>query len=259
MKPHPLFALTCFLLPAAPAHAGDTLVQVSTIDALVQGIYNGARTFGALKKHGDFGIGTVDDLDGEMLALDGEFFQITSDGVVHPIADAAQTPFSAVTFFQGEKSAKLGKLASLEALQTRLDAETTSQNLFYAFRISGEFSTMSLRSVPKQQAPYPPLTEAVKHQSVFNLANVRGTLVGFRCPPFVKGINVPGYHLHFISDDRKTGGHVLGCAVTEAKAELDVLENLKLLLPHDAAFLNADFTTHDAKALESVEKAPPAK
>jgi acetolactate decarboxylase len=118
---------------------------------------------------------------------------------------------------------------------------------------------MSFRSVLKQKTPYVTLPEVVKHQSVFRLENVRGTLVGFRCPPFVKGINVPGYHFHFISEDRKSGGHVIDCAVTGATAEWDVLENLKLLLPRDEAFLKADFTTHDEKALESVEKTPAAK
>jgi acetolactate decarboxylase len=261
MKPHrPLIPVaTALALSAMPAAAGDTLVQVSTIDALMKGIYDGAFTFGALKQHGDFGIGTLDELDGEMLALDGEFFQFTADGVAHKIDDPAETPFSAVTFFKSEKSAVLGKTESLAALQTRLDAETASANLFYAIRISGEFSMMSFRSVLKQKTPYVTLPEVVKHQSVFRLENVRGTLVGFRCPPFVKGINVPGYHFHFISEDRKSGGHVIDCAVTGATAEWDVLENLKLLLPRDEAFLKADFTTHDEKALESVEKTPAAK
>lgn len=261
MKPQrPLFLVaTAFALSATPATAGDTLVQVSTIDALMKGIYDGAFTFGALKKLGDFGIGTLDELDGEMLALDGEFFQFTADGVAHKINDSDETPFSAVTFFKSEKSAVLGRTESLAALQARLDADTVSANLFYAIRISGEFSMMSFRSVLKQKLPYVTLPEVVKQQSVFKLENVRGTLVGFRSPPFVKGINVPGYHFHFISEDRKTGGHVIDCAVTAATAEWDVLENLKLLLPRDEAFLKADFSTHDAKALESVEKAPAVK
>lgn len=258
MKPSALFALATVML-LLPARGGDTLVQISTIDALVKGIYDGSASIGALKQFGDFGIGTLNGLDGEMLALDGEFYQITADGRVHPIPDTAQTPFSAVTIFNGEKTADLGKVDSLAALHRRLDAETPSANLFYAVRISGEFATMSLRSVPKQQPPYPPLPEVVKHQSFFKLEQVRGTLVGFRCPPYVQGINVPGYHFHFISDDRKSGGHVLDCAVIHATAELDVLENLKVMLPRDEAFLKADFTTHDKKAIEAVEKAMPAK
>ncbi|RYD29473.1 MAG: alpha-acetolactate decarboxylase, partial [Verrucomicrobiaceae bacterium] len=132
-----------------PASAGDTLVQVSTIDALIQGIFDGGVSFGELKKSGDFGIGTLDNLDGEMLALDGRFFQIASDGVVREIPDQVETPFSAVTFFRSDKTVALGKMETLEALQKRLDAETPSPNLFYAMKITGTFPMMNLRSVPR--------------------------------------------------------------------------------------------------------------
>lgn len=261
MKATRLLALTAvlFLQPMNPALAGDTLTQVSTIDALVKGIYDGGVSFGALKKLGDFGIGTLDNLDGEMLALDGKFYQVASDGAVHEIGDQVETPFSAVTFFKSDKSFALEKIDSLTALQKRLDAEMASENLFYAVRITGTFPLMSVRSVAKQKPPFVTLPEAVKGQSVFKFENVRGTLVGFRCPPFVKGINVPGYHFHFLSEDRKQGGHVLDCALATGEAGLDVLENLKVLLPQDEAFLKADFTTHDESAIDAVEKAKTGK
>ncbi|MBX3739854.1 MAG: acetolactate decarboxylase [Akkermansiaceae bacterium] len=256
----PLFTTLAALTAATtihltgPARAGDTLVQVSTIDALIQGIFDGGVSFGDLRKSGDFGIGTLDNLDGEMLALDGKFFQIASDGVVREIPDKVETPFSAVTFFQSDKTVALGKMESLDALQKRLDEETPSVNLFYAMKVTGTFPRMNLRSVPRQNPPFPTLTEVVKHQSIFKLENVRGTLVGFRCPPYVKGINVPGYHFHFISEDRKQGGHVLDCALADGEAGIDILENFKMLLPGDREFLKADFTKHDEAALEAVEK-----
>lgn len=252
-----MLALTGLLglgLTVPSAKAGDTLVQVSTIDALIQGLFDGEVSFGKLKTLGDFGIGTLDNLDGEMLALDGRFFQIASDGVVREIPDQIETPFSAVTFFNSDKTLALGKTESLEALQRRLDEALPSTNLFHAIRVTGTFPTISLRSVPRQDPPFVTLPEAVKHQSIFKLENVRGTLVGFRCPAYVKGINVPGYHFHFISEDRKQGGHLLDCTLAEGAAAIDTLENFKMLLPGDPGFLKADFTTHDAKALESVEK-----
>jgi acetolactate decarboxylase len=261
MKFHPFAVLSAITLlhSQTPAHAGDTLVQISTIDALIQGIFDGGVSFAELKKLGDFGIGTLDNLDGEMLALDGKFYQIASDGVVREIPDQIETPFSAVTFFKSDKTVALEKLESFEALQKRLDAETPSGNLFYAVRVTGTFPIMNLRSVTRQNPPFPTLTEAVKHQSIFKLANVRGTLIGFRCPPYVKGINVPGYHFHFLSEDRKQGGHVLECALTDGEAGIDTLENFKMLLPQDPAFLKADFSTHDPAALEAVEKLKGAK
>jgi len=261
MKTHPLLTLAAafIFLPISPARAGDMLVQVSTIDALIKGIFDGGVSIGELKKSGDSGIGTLDNLDGEMIAIDGKFYQINSKGNVIEIDDKIETPFSAITFFESEKSVKLSKIDSLTGLQQQLDAQTGSENHFYAVRIDGTFSMMSLRSVPRQEEPFPSLTEVVKHQSLFKLENVKGSLIGFRCPPFVKGINVPGYHFHFISDDRKQGGHVLDCALTEGDAGLDTLENFKVLLPSDQEFLKADFSTHDAAAIESVEKIKPVK
>ena len=261
MKIRSLFLLAAAFSSQSLQHAdaGDTLVQVSTIDALVKGIFDGGVNFGELRKLGDFGIGTLDNLDGEMLALDGKFYQITSDGVVHEVPDQKETPFSAMTFFKSDKTIPLQAADSLAGLQKQLDAATSSGNLFYAVKVTGTFPVMNLRSVPRQNPPFVTLPEAVKHQSVFKLENVRGTLVGFRCPDYVKGINVPGYHFHFISEDRKQGGHVLECTLASGEAGLDTLENFKMLLPQDEAFLKADFTTHDEAALEAVEKGKPAK
>lgn len=49
----------------------DILYQVSTINALLEGIYDGDTSYGELKQHGDFGIGTFSGLDGGMIELDG--------------------------------------------------------------------------------------------------------------------------------------------------------------------------------------------
>lgn len=248
-----LVALSISMI-ASMTKAGDTLVQVSTIDALMQGLFDGKVTFGELKKKGDFGIGTLDNLDGEMLALDGKFHQIDSTGTVKPIPDEVETPFAAVVFFEGEKTVRLDGMKSLAALHEKLDQEVSSTNLFQAVKITGTFSSLSLRSVPRQEPPFQTLPEVAKRQSRFDLQNIKGTLVGFRCPEYVKGINVPGYHFHFLSEDGRKGGHVLDCGLTEGEAAIDTLENFSMLLPRDPAFMNADFSQHDAKGLEAVEQ-----
>ena len=248
------FILPSLLALSPPSPAGETLVQISTIDALLQGIFDGNVTFDELKQHGDFGIGTLDNLDGEMIALDGKFHQIDSKGTVHEIPGNAETPFAAVTFFKSDKTLKLAAIGSLADLQAFLDRKILSGNLFHAVKITGSFTAMDLRSVPRQDAPFRTLTEVVKEQSVFRLSGVSGTLVGFRCPEYVKGINVPGYHFHFISRDGKQGGHVLDCSLEQADVEIDTLENFRMLLPRDGDFLKADFAEHDEKAIEAVEK-----
>jgi acetolactate decarboxylase len=135
-------------------HSAETLSQFSTIDALMQGIYDGAATFGDVKRYGDFGLGTVNHLDGEMLALDGIFYQITSDGRVHVIPEKAKTSFATVVFFQPEHRAALPKISSFRGLQSWLDRHLGSRNYFWSVRIHGTFSMVRARSISSQKPPY---------------------------------------------------------------------------------------------------------
>ncbi len=234
--------------------AADTLSQFSTIDALMQGIYDGPATFAEVRRFGDFGIGTVNHLDGEMLALDGVFYQITSDGQVHVIADTEKTSFATLSFFHGKHSAKLPPLSSYKALQAWLDQHLGSRNYFWSLRIHGTFPTIKLRSISRQYPPYRPLAEVSKSEKIFEYRNITGTLVGFRSPPYIKGINVPGYHFHFLSDDKTRGGHVLGCSVSKASAQWESHRTFQMRLPDDPTFRHADFSAHDAEALRKVEQ-----
>ena len=58
------------------------LFQASTIGALLDGAFDGDLSFAELAEHGDLGLGTVNALDGEMIALDGEFFRADVGGGV---------------------------------------------------------------------------------------------------------------------------------------------------------------------------------
>ena len=93
-------------LAAGALHAAETnrLFQTSTLQALMAGVYDGDLTYQELARHGDFGLGTFDALDGEMIALDGAFYQIKADGRVYPVAGAMKTPFAAVTFFKAGRT-----------------------------------------------------------------------------------------------------------------------------------------------------------
>ncbi len=100
-----------------------------------------------------------------------------------------------------------------------------------AIRIDGHFKSVKVRSVPRQEKPYQGLEDAVKHQTEFQLKNVSGTLVGFRFPHYMDGVNVPGYHFHFITADKKAGGHALDCCATGVgSAEVSLISELSLRL-----------------------------
>ena len=167
-----LFILTVStLISCAHVQKNDVVFQSSTINALLKGIYDGDVTFGELKRNGDFGLGTFNGLDGEMIGLAGTFYQIKADGVAYPVEDSVKTPFSVVSFFAPDDTLELDTADSYTQLKRHIDGLLPSQNIFYAIRIDGNFKYIKTRSVPGQQKPYPPLVEVVKEQSVFEFQN----------------------------------------------------------------------------------------
>lgn len=229
-------------------------VQTSTIDALLAGIYDGSTTFADLKRNGDFGIGTFDSLDGEMIAIDGTVYQAKADGTVHPVEDTARTPFAVVKFFSPDTKLPLSESPDLNSLLKELDTILPTPNYFYAIRIEGTFPAIKVRSVPAQKKPYPGLAEAASRQAVFQYHTITGTIIGFRTPGFVKGINLPGYHFHFISTDRKSGGHLLDCRIDKAALSLDRALELRLALPENAAFARGNLGQDHGRDLEKAER-----
>ena len=232
----------------------DVLFQISTIGALLEGVYDGETTYEKLKRHGDFGIGTFNGLDGEMIGLEGKFYQIKADGIAYLVDDSMKTPFATVTFFESDKSALLEKIENYDQLKKCLDKLLPTKNIFYAIKIEGTFEYIKTRSVPGQSKPYPLLVEVVKNQSIFEFHNVKGTIAGFWCPGYVEGVNVPGYHLHFITEDRKAGGHLLECHLQNARVEIDYTSEFYMALLKSDEFYKTDLTRKKQKELERVER-----
>lgn len=249
-----LFVVVVLCSGCATVPSG-ALTQVSTIDALLAGVYDGHLSLNELLKHGDFGIGTFNGLDGEMLLLDGKIYQVKADGKVYTPSLDTTTPFAAVTNFEKEKSFPLESGINFKNLKKLIDIEAANKNVFCGIKIKGKFAKMKTRSVPAQIKPYPPLVEVTKNQPVFNIEDVSGTIVGFRCPAYVKGINVPGYHLHFISDDLKQGGHILEFISENGEISLDIYNKFFLILPeNNEAFQQTNLNIDRADELKKAEQ-----
>jgi len=248
-----LLTLLLLILLGCAQQNHDTITQTSTINALLSGIYDGSMTCQELLTYGDFGIGTFDKLDGEMIIFNGKIFQVKSDGRIESPALDITTPFATVCHFDPDTSFKISA-NNFTQLEHALDQIYPNQNTFYAIQIEGIFTKMKTRSVPAQEKPYPKLTEITKNQPEFEFENVQGTLIGFRCPPFVQNINVPGYHLHFMDDTRSMGGHVLNFALQEGICQVDQQGKFSLLLPEDDGFQKVDLSQDQSKNLMQVEK-----
>ncbi|HOO53399.1 MAG TPA: acetolactate decarboxylase [Methanothrix sp.] len=261
-----LILATLAALPAATASESESysdpttdqdrevLFQVSTIDALLLSVYDGILPVGDLKARGDFGIGTFDKLEGEMVVVDGVCYQVKVDGNAYVVPDDVTTPFATVTFFDPDETVTVEKADNMTELGDILERSFPSENVFYAVRIDGTFPYVKTRSVPAQEKPYPLLVDAVANQTVFEFEDASGTVVGFWSPEFVDGINVPGYHLHFITDDRKAGGHILDLRVEGAEVDLDLTPNIFMALPTAGDFFSVDLTGDLSSDLEKVEK-----
>jgi acetolactate decarboxylase len=227
---------------ACAQEESDELFQFSTIDALLQGLYDGEMNFSQLKLHGDFGIGTFHRLDGEMIGYDGRFYQVDAEGKVHAVPDEMTTPFAAVTFFDPDMTIPDVNNMNLGQIEKYLDARLPTLNIFFAVAIEGRFRFVRTRSVPEQNKPYSPLREVTKNQPTFTQHDVRGVMVGFRCPEYIGGINVPGYHFHFLDENKDAGGHVLAVVTENAIAAIDYTSSFSLVLPSQEDFYLLDFS-----------------
>ncbi|MGZ4901979.1 MAG: acetolactate decarboxylase [Halobacteriota archaeon] len=223
----------------------DTLFQASTYEALRAGDYTGDITFDEVHAHGDFGLGTFDALDGEMIELNGTFYQIKSDGHVYAVNGSAKTPWTQTSYFEPDEHVTLSAGANgtnYSQLQRVLDAHLPTHNIFYAVKIAGEYDYVKARSPPRQEQPYPTLTDALKNQSVFEFHNVTGTLVGFYSPQHMNGTVPSGWHFHFINADATGGGHVLDLTLSRGVADIDDTTQFLMVLPRTDAFAMLNLT-----------------
>jgi acetolactate decarboxylase len=232
-------------------HEPHVLFQTSTIDHLLEGGFDGDLTFAELAQHGDLGLGTLNGLDGEMIAIDGRFLRADVDGAINEIDPQAKTPFGVVAFFEPSIDLALDEPLDHDGFLAALDAALPQGAVTAAIRVTGEFDRVRARSVRRQEPPYPPLADAAKQQHVFEFVGENGTLVGFRFPDYAQGVEVPGYHLHFVDDARERGGHVLSVSPRRVRVELDPSSDLHMELPPEVN-LGAP-PAADRGALDSIE------
>lgn len=241
-------ALAAYL--ETPLH---TLFQVSTSAALVEGIYQGAVRVSRLLQHGDFGLGTFIDLDGEMVVLDGVCYRISQTGAVAPVEGDRLIPYAVVTRFSSSIQKKDQRIRNFDDLVWTCDQFRDSNNVFYAFRVNGNFDavkTRVMKPVPKGTG----LKKAASGQQEFRLKELRGTMVGIWSPAFAASFSVPGYHFHFLSEDRRSGGHVLDCRAAEAEIDGCAMNEMHVSLPETEDFLKADLTRDPQADLIKAER-----
>src|SRR6266404_13326 len=226
--------------------------QISTSAALVQGVSEGAVSSRKLLANGDFGLGTFEHLDGEMVVLDGIIYQVRGDGTVKARRDNFQVPFAVVSRFQPDENFEVGDTSSLDGLERACDPHRESENLFYALRVDGVFERVHTRAV-KATSEDTRLLAAAETQPEFHFKDIEGTLVCLWSPRYSRPFSIPGYHFHFISEDRRKGGHVLDCSAKGLRVGIQTLFEYDVRLPEAGSFLKENLALDTTKDLKRAE------
>lgn len=211
--------------------------------SLNNGQYLGLTSVREIKYFGNHGVGAWDQLDGEGVIVNGRFYKIHASGKVEEMPDSATMAWAVVTQFATESTVTLTQQGSYAQLQANIDPTFPTLNTHYAIKIIGEFTHLTTRSLPRQKPPFPPLCQVIPSQPEFHFASIRGTMVGFRSPDYVGNFGVPGWHLHFISDDKMHGGHVLDFADVTGELAIDRVDQLHIEMPDNPAFNQIDLNS----------------
>ena len=238
----------------------DQMYQISTLQALLRGYFTGVTTAEELLRHGEIGLGTFQDVNGEMIVLDRRVYRADAGGHVTEADPAEGIPFAAVAFMKEAKEFRISASRSLEDIRKQLDLAIDGDfglNSMYAVRIDGFFPMIKARSESGMHSRYVELKKVLETtQKDFLFENVSGTIVCLYFPDYMHGINAAGWHFHFISDDRRLGGHVFDAECGEVNAKRCQLHNIEIRLPSDKAYDVYDLKAVSDEDVKKVEQQP---
>lgn len=216
------------------------MFQVSTLQSLLMGYTRPVITVGELLEHGNTGLGTFEDVDGEMIVAGGHCFQAHEDGSVTKASDDTGVPFASVAFLDEECTFELKDVEDIDALKDILNLKVEEWfgiNSMHIVRIDGEFEHVSARSESPFRSQHVALKDILSEtQKSFEFDDVEGTMICVYYPDYMDGINAPGWHLHFLSADRKKGGHTFDLKLRRGLAVMDKLPSIEIQLPTEPAF-----------------------
>jgi len=258
-----VWALIFFIFNALPSfaqkqdsllNAGHNLFSAGHAGSFVGGLYHAFYPYKQLEKHGNFGLGAPDKLDGELVMLNGKYYQSRSTGITTQLADTGQTPYATVCFFKADKIFKPGMPLNKAALFKYLDSVLNNPNGMYAIHISGNFKYVKTRAFPPVSGkPYLPLAAMLDRQKFFEFNNIQGDFIGFKLPEFMEGPAISGYHLHFLSANKDKGGHMIDLMTGDVTIEVETLNSFTLKVPQTADFKNYNFKKDNSGDIKSAE------
>jgi alpha-acetolactate decarboxylase len=230
------------------------LYQFGFADYLLSGNYSGITPISGIKAKGTFGIGAPDNINGEITFEDGKTFLTTSTGQTSEISDTTKLALAVVTEFDKDFEISLSQQEKGQLINS-LDEILNDKNGMYAVKITGTFLRVKTRAFPAvTENPAPATASILDRQKFFELENVKGSLIGFKLPSYLGGLNIVGYHFHFLSEDKTKGGHVVDFKVENVEVEVDVLNGFEAELPQTKDFRDYDFGKDMELEIKKVER-----
>ncbi len=235
----------------------NKIYQASTLQALALGYTRPVVTVQELLEHGDTGLGTFENVDGEMIVLDGVCYQAKQDGSIVRSDDTAGVPFAVAGFVKDGRTIKMEAKKNIEAIKLALTMcidEDFGLNSIHVARIDGWFDVVHARAGAPYRSQHVTLKDILsKTQKDFCFEQLHGTLVCVYYPDYMDGINASGWHMHFLSEDRTRGGHVFEASMREGTCVLQKMDRIEIQLPREAAFDTYSLKEASRREIEEVE------
>ncbi|MVT08830.1 acetolactate decarboxylase [Chitinophaga tropicalis] len=255
-----IIALLITILPGAtkaapPDTLHNRLFTVGVGSALIGGLYDGFYNYRSLKKHGDFGLGAPDKLDGELVVFQGKAYQTQHTGKTSVVNDLQLTSFAMVNFFHPDITITSGKEMDKASFFRFLDSILTNVNGMYAIHVHGKFKYLKTRAFPPvKEGQHTPLADMLNLQQFFEYKESSGDLIGYRLPAFMDNTNISGYHFHYLSAQKNAGGHMIDLATENITVEIDILDSYTVQVPATKDYGQFDFKKNRAEDIKSVER-----
>lgn len=230
------------------------IYHFSIADSLLNSNFEGSTTIKEIKEVGDFGLGTLNDIDGEMIMINQHVYTMGGDGRARLVHDDEKTPIAVVNFFKKDLTFKLGGNLNYDQLINKIDSLLPTENIFYAIKIQGEFKRIIVRTISKLSKPYPSLDEIKNKMVIHDYENVEGIMFGYKSPPFIEGISVPGYHFHFIDNDFSKGGHVYDIELVDGVIDIQLIHSFDVKLEKSKDFYQLNLNKNMNEELMKLEK-----
>lgn len=249
-----LVLVTIPALSASP-FPDNSLFTVGIGSGLIGGLYDGFYPNKLLKKHGNFGLGAPDKLDGELMIFQGKIYQTQHSGKTFIADDKALTPFAMVNFFHPDIKITPQQSMNKVALFHYLDSVLTNMNGMYAIHVSGKFSYVKTRAFPPvKEHQHTPLADMLSLQNFFEFKACQGDLIGYRLPSFMDNTNIAGYHFHYLSQQKDAGGHIIDLNTEDIVIEIDILDSYTIQVPATKDFEHFDFKKNREEDIKNVER-----